>query len=324
MRRGGAGNVIRSYYRPFSLLLLSAILFSSPMYAARARNRSQSGPAALVKRESDYTLKLTGRKFAQGEVILLQLTPDPTSKFEWNRRTVRWNKTEYLLSKVGDHYVAFLPVPPEIRSGPHPLEIPAPAGETGPEPRRYEIIIQKTRFLVRNITLKVPPQYTTKELPKETLDFIKECDAIKKKAFQSESPLMIEGDFVSPVKERRITSPFYSRRNYVNKKGKPHGGADFQGDAGDPIYAAQSGRVLIARPMYYEGILTVIDHGARVFSLYMHQSATLVKEGDYVAKGALIGKIGSTGMSTAPHLHFAVRVQNTLIDPLSALSLRIR
>jgi murein DD-endopeptidase len=77
--------------------------------------------------------------------------------------------------------------------------------------------------------------------------------------------------------------------------------------------------VILARPMYYEGNFTVIDHGLELYSLYMHQSEILVKTGDKVKKGDLIGRIGSTGMSTGPHLHLGLRVLGTMIDPLSVV-----
>ncbi|HMV41615.1 MAG TPA: M23 family metallopeptidase, partial [Leptospiraceae bacterium] len=56
---------------------------------------------------------------------------------------------------------------------------------------------------------------------------------------------------------------------------------------------------------------------------YMHQSETLVKEGDSVKRGQQIGKIGSTGMSTGPHLHLGLRVDNTLVNPMSIIQLKI-
>ncbi|MCE9500828.1 MAG: M23 family metallopeptidase, partial [Leptospira sp.] len=147
--------------------------------------------------------------------------------------------------------------------------------------------------------------------------------AIKTEAFKTESAPALEGNFEFPVKEKQMSSPFYIRRNYNNRKGRPHGGVDFRGKEGVSIFAVQSGKVLIARPMYFEGIFTVIDHGAKFFSFYMHQSQSLVKEGDLVKKGALIGKIGSTGMSTGPHLHVGMKVKGVPVDPLSVLALRV-
>jgi murein DD-endopeptidase len=120
-----------------------------------------------------------------------------------------------------------------------------------------------------------------------------------------------------------VTSPFYVKRLYGPKKVRPHGGIDLRGNVGEPIYAIQSGKVVIAERMYFEGIFTVIDHGNKMFTLYMHQSKLHVKEGDLVQKGDLIGEIGSTGMSTGPHLHLGLKVDGMVLNPLSVLGLNL-
>jgi murein DD-endopeptidase MepM/ murein hydrolase activator NlpD len=121
-----------------------------------------------------------------------------------------------------------------------------------------------------------------------------------------------------------VTSPFYVKRYYhPSSPGKPHGGVDLRGKPGVPIYALQDGKVVIAERMFYEGIFTVIDHGSKVFSLYMHQSKLHVKEGDFVRAGEKIGEVGSTGISTGPHLHLGLKVDGEIMNPLSILELSL-
>ena len=189
--------------------------------------------------------------------------------------------------------------------------------------KKYEIEIEKPSFIEEKTQKIELSKKFVGELPKEALEFIKQCETIKAEAFKTDSALAFNGNFDFPVKEKLLSSPFYIRRNYNNRKGRPHGGIDFRGKEGVSIFAIQSGKILIARPMYFEGIFTVIDHGAKIFSFYMHQSQTLVKEGDLVMKGTLIGKIGSTGMATGPHLHLGMKVKGVPVDPLSVLALRI-
>ncbi|EMO26931.1 peptidase, M23 family [Leptospira interrogans serovar Bataviae str. HAI135] len=162
-------------------------------------------------------------------------------------------------------------------------------------------------------------KYTSQELPQETLDFIADCSKAKAEAFRSKTDLQIATNFIYPVTEIHFTSPFYKRRIYNKTKGKPHGGVDFKGTQGTPIYAINDGTVILSRPMYYEGNFTVIDHGLEVYSLYMHQSELNVKVGDKIKKGDLIGKVGSTGMSTGPHLHLGLRAQGVMVNPLSVI-----
>jgi len=115
-----------------------------------------------------------------------------------------------------------------------------------------------------------------------------------------------------------VSSAFGTRRSYngapVGKCG--HEGTDFDVDAGVPIYAPARGRVVFAGTTQVRGELTVIDHGVGVFSAYFHQSAIAVQVGQIVEAGTLIGRVGTTGLSTGPHLHWSVLVNGEYVDPL--------
>ena len=90
-----------------------------------------------------------------------------------------------------------------------------------------------------------------------------------------------------------------------------------------PVIASNSGRVVLARDLYYAGKAVIIDHGLGLFSLSCHFSKITVEEGDLVRKGDLIGEIGSTGRVTGPHLHWGFKVFGSRIDPSSLLSLNL-
>jgi murein DD-endopeptidase MepM/ murein hydrolase activator NlpD len=94
---------------------------------------------------------------------------------------------------------------------------------------------------------------------------------------------------------------------------------DFRAATGTPVHAGNSGVVVLARPLYYEGNCVVIDHGLGLFTISMHLSRIDVGEGDRVAAGQLIGLSGATGRVTGPHLHWAVRWQNAYLDPAKML-----
>jgi murein DD-endopeptidase MepM/ murein hydrolase activator NlpD len=104
---------------------------------------------------------------------------------------------------------------------------------------------------------------------------------------------------------------FYKKDDVVNY----HYGLDLAGKIGDPIYATNDGIVEVAGFYPIRGGLTGINHGAGVVSLYFHQSQILVKIGQRIKKGQLIGKVGNTGFSTAPHLHWEMRVRAEATDP---------
>lgn len=123
------------------------------------------------------------------------------------------------------------------------------------------------------------------------------------------------GRWIVPTPGRSTSA--YGRKRWVNGKWwGQHNGADVKAGTGAPIYACNTGRVVLSENLpTLRGHCTVIDHGCNVFSLYFHQSKRLVKEGDTVQKGQLIGKVGATGFVTGPHLHWEIRIGWEPVDP---------
>lgn len=126
------------------------------------------------------------------------------------------------------------------------------------------------------------------------------------------------GQFVRPV-DGRVSSAFGWRIHPIFKVKKMHTGVDMSASMGTPIRAADSGTVIQAGWRGGYGQTVVISHGGGLATLYAHQSQILVSVGDAVARGDTIGKVGSTGYSTGPHLHFEVRVNGSPVDPMGYL-----
>ena len=126
---------------------------------------------------------------------------------------------------------------------------------------------------------------------------------------------MWDGAFLKPV-EGRITTEFGMRR-FVNNAPTSyrHSGIDIAAATGTPVKAANSGRVILARYLTLTGNTVLIDHGYGIISWSYHMDSIDVSEGEYVTKGQIIGKVGSTGFSTGPHLHFAVSVNDIFTNP---------
>jgi len=95
----------------------------------------------------------------------------------------------------------------------------------------------------------------------------------------------------------------------------PHFGVDMAAPVGTPIHAPASGTVAISDNYYLDGGFTLIDHGQGVSTCYLHQSRRLVKPGDAVRRGQLIGLIGQTGRATGPHLHWELNWFEVKLDP---------
>lgn len=116
-----------------------------------------------------------------------------------------------------------------------------------------------------------------------------------------------------------ISSRYGKRLHPILFIRKKHEGIDINANTGVNIKAAASGKVLSAQYTSGYGKCVVLSHGNGVTTVYGHASKLLVKKGDTVHKGEVIAKVGSTGLSTGPHLHFEVRLNGNAVDPLQHL-----
>ncbi|BCV23198.1 M23 family metallopeptidase [Moorella sp. Hama-1] len=116
-----------------------------------------------------------------------------------------------------------------------------------------------------------------------------------------------------------VTSPFGRRDSPFSWREEVHDGIDIAAAYGAEVQAAGNGRVTFAGWMPVYGQAVIIDHGYGFTSLYGHNSELLVKEGDQVVRGQAIARAGSSGRSTGPHVHFQIKLNGELVDPLNYL-----
>lgn len=128
-----------------------------------------------------------------------------------------------------------------------------------------------------------------------------------------------DGRFALPV-NGDLNSNFGKKRVINGMVRNPHNGVDISAPEGQKIISPNNGRVVFTAEHFFGGKTLVIDHGQGLYTSYMHLSKVSVKVGDMVNRGAIIGRVGKTGRSTGPHLHWSARLNKARIDPLKLLS----
>jgi murein DD-endopeptidase MepM/ murein hydrolase activator NlpD len=158
------------------------------------------------------------------------------------------------------------------------------------------------------------PQNTVTPPPQVRARIAAEAEAIYlARLYDSPGSDFLTGfDWPAPGVESGV---FGSRRIDNGVPMAPHYGVDMAAPAGTPIRAPADGLVRISADHYVNGGFTLIDHGQGVSTSYLHQSARLVRDGDRVRRGQVIGRIGATGRATGPHLHWAMNWFEVRLDP---------
>ena len=185
----------------------------------------------------------------------------------------------------------------------------------------FERKIAVARASYPSIAVTVPKQFT--EPSAEQLQKIAEDKTLKQDVFNRVNPLREwSGKFAAPA-NARTSDVFGTQRTFNGQVQSTHQGLDYAVPEGTPVAALNSGTVLVARPMFFEGNCVVLDHGQGLLTIYMHLSEFKVKEGEHVTRGEIVGLSGGTGRATGPHLHVAVRWEGIYLDPAILLKLAV-
>ncbi len=178
----------------------------------------------------------------------------------------------------------------------------------------FRIDIQKKEYATQNIKINKFKKKTKKELDRIYRES-KEMSLARKIKYNHYPDI----NFIIPV-EGIVTGVFGTQRFYNGEKGKYHNGHDIAAKTGTPIFAPSSGKVILTGHYYYNGKFVMMNHGNNLISIFLHMDTINVQEGIVLKKGDLLGTVGSTGLSTGPHLHWSVTLNNTYIDPLELVN----
>jgi murein DD-endopeptidase MepM/ murein hydrolase activator NlpD len=166
--------------------------------------------------------------------------------------------------------------------------------------------------------LTIPPERDDLS-PAQIEQFEREREHLSRllRTFSETAPSSLH--LVAPVRGRR-TGSFGRRRTINGSPRAPHAGLDIAAPAGTRVAAAAPGRVIDTGSYLFLGSTILLDHGEGLISLYAHLRRVGVRTGDSVAAGSPIGEVGATGRATGPHLHFAVYLNGTAVDPAILLA----
>ena len=250
--------------------------------------------------------RISPARVFNGAPLLIEVESERAPQGKW-----LGHELSFALDPKLKRWTALAGVPLDTKPGLYKLTL-----TRGGEAQEQAVHVEARAY--RESIVTVAPRYL--EPPDEEKARIEEERELKKKVFAARSDRKWSAPFRSPTGSIQ-TSPFGVRRTYNGKTQSIHQGLDYRAAVGTPIRAVSAGRVVIARPMYFEGGLVAIDHGEGFFTLYMHLSEFVAKEGDLVTAGQVIAKSGSTGRSAAPHLHLGVQWQGVYLEPATLLAL---
>jgi murein DD-endopeptidase MepM/ murein hydrolase activator NlpD len=280
-----------------------------------------SAAATPARTTGRWIMRYQPTRIVNGAPVLLRITTPGRAR----SLTAKWLDHEIPFTldpsqKAQNTWIALAGVSLETKPGTYPIELHA-VMNTGPDlTYKQGIRVQKQRY-PKVVVLKVPGRFTAPD--PEQLRVIERDKQIKADAFKALTPEREwKGSFERPV-AAEISDVFGVQRVFNGAVQSTHQGLDFRVPTGTQVSAINSGTVILARFLYFEGNCVVIDHGQGLLTLYLHLSEFRAKEGDRVAKGQPIGLSGGTGRATGPHLHLAVRWQGIYLNPAGLLALRV-
>ncbi len=199
----------------------------------------------------------------------------------------------------------------EVAPGSYPLTIEVTSADGSKRTIQRRVAVAEAPY--KQIPLTVPEKFVEPDATAQKQ--IAADKTLKDKVFASTAPRPLwSGRFSPPLHTAPSTDSFGTRRVFNGKLASVHRGLDYRAKTGTPVMAVNAGRVVLARPLYFEGGCVIIDHGQGLMTLYMHLSRFKVKEGELVKRGQVVAISGGTGRATGPHLHLGVRWDGAYLD----------
>jgi murein DD-endopeptidase MepM/ murein hydrolase activator NlpD len=253
----------------------------------------------------------------QGQVLVVKVPLEDESatvQGAFLGRSIRFFPDPRLDEPKG--FVGLLGIDLQDEPGTHDLLVELKQGEQS-RTLNYSVSVVKEKFHIEHLTL---PKDKVDLDEKAVARWKAEQDQIKTGLAVDSQARLWQPGFVEPVSGRR-TGIFGSVRIMNGQPRNPHNGEDISAPLGTPVAATNDGVVRLTVDHFFSGKGIFIDHGLGFYSMYFHLSEVLVKDGDVVKAGQLVGKVGATGRATGPHLHWGVKLNGARVNPYALLDL---
>jgi Peptidase family M23 len=264
--------------------------------------------------EPELLVTVVARAVEPGEVVQLSVTCSCSTPLEQVRAEAFGHPITF--APVGQQWRGLVGIDVDVTRGSYMVPITA-TGQGLPTLTTVQTLRVAPRvFATRR--LRVNPEFV--EPPEsQVARILEEAERIAS-LLKIVSPRQWDGTFLRPA-AGPATSNFGVRSIYNGQRRSPHAGIDFRGPTGTPVTAPSAGRIALAEALFFTGNTVLIDHGQGLYSLLAHLSRFAVTVGDEVMPGDVVGFVGATGRVTGPHLHWAVRLHEARVDPLSLVDL---
>jgi murein DD-endopeptidase MepM/ murein hydrolase activator NlpD len=295
-----------------TFLLLIFVLSALGFSAGEAKSAAPKG-----RTTNSWSLQWQPAPLVNGAPVVFQVKPPA----RLSGLLGKWLEHEVFFSydATSKMWFGIAGVSLETHPGSYDLELKGTTSRGSEVSFSKKISIRPARY--PSIAVTVAKRYT--EPSAEQLERIRQDKTVKQDVFRQTDPEREwSGKFRPPV-DASVSDVFGTRRTFNGKVQSMHQGLDYAVRTGTLVSAVNSGTVLFASPLYFEGNCVVLDHGQGLLTLYLHLSEIKVKAGERVEGGQAIGLSGGTGRATGPHLHLAVRWEGVYLNPATLLTLKL-
>jgi murein DD-endopeptidase MepM/ murein hydrolase activator NlpD len=287
--------------------LITAVLLLSSVFPVELFSNT---PPAPMGHDGEYSGK-------QGQVLVVKVKGEEQAtevKGTFLSRTIPFFREFRPGEPAG--YIGLIGIDMQDEPGTYELSVEVKQGEQAKQ-LSFNVQVAKEKFAVEHL-----------KLPKDKVDLDEKSTArwkaeqqLVREALAENSRLKLwRSNFVEPVNGKR-TGIFGSVRIMNGQARNPHNGEDIGAPMGADVAATNDGIVRITVDHIFSGKGVFVDHGLGFYTMYFHLSEILVKDGDLVTAGQIIGKVGATGRATGPHLHWGVKLNGARVNPYALLDL---